>query len=227
MSASFPSQEGWVSFDVPDAGKPVKTYYKVIGDLSGTSIPLIVLHGGPGAGHEYLYPLIDLYQKHKIPIVFYDQIGCAQSTHLPEKLGDERFWSVGLFIRELENLIEKLNVKSRGYYVYGSSWGGMLAGAFAARQPLGLKKLVIASGPCDMRLYVKGLRALVKKLPEEIQNVLEDCEKRGHYEGPEYDNAYMAFAKRFTCRLDPFPEDFQKAFAHLQADRTAELTMYV
>jgi len=225
MAASFPSSEGWVSFDVPEAGKPVTTYYKIIGELSEESIPLIALHGGPGAGHEYLYPLIDLYEKHKLPIVYYDQIGCAQSTHLPEKLGDEEFWSFDLFIRELENLIEKLNI--REYYVYGSSWGGILAGEYASRQPRGLKKLVIASGPCDMRLYSQGVQRLLKQLPDESQKVLEDCEKRNHYEGPEYENACLEFAKRFTCRLDPFPEDLQKAFVHLQADRTTELTMYV
>lgn len=71
----------------------------------------------------------------------------------------------------------------------------------------GLKKLVIASGPCDMRFYSKGVQALLKQLLEDIQKVLEDSERRVLYEGPKNEKACMEFAKRFTCRLDPFPED--------------------
>ena len=224
MDADFPSHEGWVSFEVPEAGKPVSTFYKIIGDVTEAT-PLIALHGGPGAGHEYLYPLTDLYKDHKIPIVFYDQIGCASSTHLPEKLGDETFWTFDLFIKELENLIDKLDIRSRGFYVYGSSWGAVLAGAYASRQPLGLKKLIISSGPCDMDLYTKGVQSLLKQLPDKYQQVLAECERKEKYEGPEYEEACLEFAKRFTCRLDPFPKGLQDAFVHLSEDRTTELTM--
>lgn len=224
MDAEFPSQEGRVSFDVPDAGKPVTTFYKLIGDVTSAN-PLIALHGGPDAGHEYLYPLTDLYKTHKIPIVFYDQIGCANSTHFPEKLGDEVFWTLDLFIKELDNLIEKLDLRSRGFYVYGSSWGGVLAGTYASRQPHGLKKLVIASALCDMSLYMQGVQSILKQLPEKYQKVLEECEREEKYEGPEYEEACLEFAKQFTCRLDPFPKGLQDSFAHLSEDRTAELTM--
>ncbi|CAJ2502236.1 Uu.00g096300.m01.CDS01 [Anthostomella pinea] len=52
-----PTTESEVSRTTP-TGEPSTTCYKIIGDLSSaTSPPLIALHGGPGAGHEYLSPL--------------------------------------------------------------------------------------------------------------------------------------------------------------------------
>lgn len=90
MDAEFPSHEGRVSYEVPDAGKVVRTFYKIIGDLTEET-SLIAFHSGPGAGHEHLYLLTNLYKHHKIPVVFYNQIRCADFTHSPEKIGDEVF----------------------------------------------------------------------------------------------------------------------------------------
>lgn len=50
----------------------------------------------------------------------YDQIGCGRSTDLPEKLGDEAFWSVELFVAELDNL----GLRETGFHLLGQSWGG-------------------------------------------------------------------------------------------------------
>jgi pimeloyl-ACP methyl ester carboxylesterase len=119
----IPKSEGEVAFDVPNAGKPCKTWYKVLGSLEDTTSPVLIgLHGGPGSGHEYLVPLADLYGSYEIPTVLYDQIGCGGSTHLQEKAGDAEFWSFDLFIRELDNLIDYLEIRERGFCVLGQSW---------------------------------------------------------------------------------------------------------
>lgn len=98
----LPISEGEVAFEVPDAGKPCKTWYKILGSLEDTTGPVLIgLHGGPGSGHEYLVPLADLYRPYSIPTVLYNQIGCGRSTHLREKMGNAQFWSYDLFIREL------------------------------------------------------------------------------------------------------------------------------
>ncbi|KAI2462785.1 hypothetical protein F4781DRAFT_172937 [Annulohypoxylon bovei var. microspora] len=92
--------EGIAEFKVSGLSEACHTWYKVVGDLKDSSkIPLIILHGGPGACHEYLLPLTDLSSS--IPLVFYDQIGNGRSTHLPDKAGDETFWSIDLFKNEL------------------------------------------------------------------------------------------------------------------------------
>jgi len=38
--------EGEVDFEVKDAGKPCKTWYKIFGDLNAGIRPLVTLHGG-------------------------------------------------------------------------------------------------------------------------------------------------------------------------------------
>lgn len=228
---SLPVLEATVPFNAPNGGKPGKTWYKIIGDLSPspnstTPLPpvLVALHGGPGAGHQYLSPLTDLYLSHRIPIIFYDQVGCGNSTHYREKLGDTSFWTFDLFLAELDNLIDHLRLRSRGFYVLGQSWGGMLVGTYAARRPAGLRKAVVASGPASMPLYVQGMRGLVAGLGEAVREVLERGGARG---SEEYKRAEAVFYAKHVCALDPRPEDLEQAFRNLREDSTAYLTMCV
>ncbi|KAI6090757.1 Alpha/Beta hydrolase protein [Hypoxylon rubiginosum] len=225
MSA-YPTVEGEVPFAAPNSGRPCSTWYKVVGDLDKSpNYPLIALHGGPGAGHEYLASLIDLVEQHNIPIVFYDQIGCGRSTHLRDKLGDATFWTFDLFIAELNNLVDHLQLRSKGFCVLGQSWGGMLAGMYAARRPEGLKKLVIAGSPASFPLFVEGGKQQRASLPADIQKVLEEGDRTGNFETPEYKRASTSFYKKHVCRVDPLPEPVQQAFANLKDDSTAYNTM--
>ncbi|MEK7248701.1 MAG: alpha/beta fold hydrolase, partial [Chloroflexota bacterium] len=52
-------------------------WYKIGGD--GPGVPLLLLHGGPGAGHDYLEPMATLGDDR--PVVFYDQLGCGNSDN--------------------------------------------------------------------------------------------------------------------------------------------------
>jgi L-proline amide hydrolase len=78
-------KEGTIPFDYPSAGKRCETWYKIVGDLSSGVTPLVTLHGGPGVSHDYMIQFSDLYELYGIPVIFYDQLGCARSTHLREK----------------------------------------------------------------------------------------------------------------------------------------------
>lgn len=220
-----PITEGEVAYDVPHAGKPVKTYYKIIGDLSSGVSPLIGLHGGPGSGHNYLVVLADILQKHGIPIVIYDQIGCGRSTHFKERMGDGAFWSFDLFVGELDNLIDHLNLRDRGFYILGQSWGGVLGANYAARQPRGLKKLVISSGPASISKFEEGLKRLVSELPADIRAILEECERKGDTESAEYQKVVSAFTKAHVCRLDPYPDEIKESQQNLRDDPTPYMTM--
>jgi pimeloyl-ACP methyl ester carboxylesterase len=82
----------------------------------------------------------------------YDQLGCGRSTHLPEKKGDVDFWTVKLFLRELDNLLSHLGIQNN-YDLYGHSWGGNLASEHAVCQPEGLNKLIIANAPSSSRCF--------------------------------------------------------------------------
>ncbi|PMD64140.1 alpha/beta-hydrolase [Hyaloscypha bicolor E] len=52
-------REGIVPLKIQHIDAPCHIYYNIIGDLSSNSPRLIVLHGGPGTGHEYLLPTGD------------------------------------------------------------------------------------------------------------------------------------------------------------------------
>ncbi|KAI1205004.1 proline iminopeptidase [Annulohypoxylon truncatum] len=215
--------EGEIPFDAPGTSKPCKTWYKVVGDL--TTPPLVALHGGPGAGHEYLTSLTDLHEKYKIPIIYYDQIGCGRSTRFPEKTGDDLFWTFNLFIQELENLVRHFNLHQLGFYILGQSWGGIFGGAYASSRPEGLRKLVLAGAPASIPLYAKGCRDLLSQLPKDVRETIEECERKGDFESPEYEKASAVFYGQHVCRLDPFPEPVMMAFQHLHEDPTAYLTI--
>lgn len=106
-----PVLEGEANFYYPAAGKELKTWYKITGDLTSGVVPLIILHGGPGVGCAAYNPLSDLTVKYSIPIIQYDQVGCGRSTHLREKAdAGIEFWNDSLFVNELESLIAHLEL---------------------------------------------------------------------------------------------------------------------
>jgi pimeloyl-ACP methyl ester carboxylesterase len=59
---------------------------------------VMILHGGPGAAHDYTLAMTSLADDGRA-VVHYDQLGCGRSTHLPD--ADPSFWTVDLFVAEL------------------------------------------------------------------------------------------------------------------------------
>ncbi|KZT08023.1 proline-specific peptidase [Laetiporus sulphureus 93-53] len=212
---------GRVDFVV--SNETYQTWYKVYGDLKSGVRPLVTLHGGPGIPHQYLLPHIDLCKLYSIPVVFYDQIGCGESTHLPDK--PKEFWRMDLFLDELENLVARLGIQNN-FDVLGHSAGGRLAASLACyRHPPGLKRLVIFSSPASMKFWVDGCRSLLAQLPEDVQDVIRKHEEAGTTDDPEYQKATGVFFARHVCRIDPQPQDLQTALAAMAAEPTVYRTM--
>jgi proline-specific peptidase len=226
MSAP-PTIEAEVPFDAPGAGKPCKTWYKMVGSLADAAgPPLIALHGGPGAGHGYMTSLTDLWTTYGIPVIFYDQVGCGRSTNLREKAGDVKLWTFDLYIRELDNLIDHLKLRDKGFYLLGQSWGGMVSGQYACSRPKGLKALVIAGGPASIPLLAEGFKGLLAALPDDARQTLDACNEKGDYESEKFEKAAAVFYARHVCRLkDPKPDEIQSAFRNLKDDPTAYLAL--
>lgn len=221
------SIEGFAPFPVPGLAEPCQTWYKVIGDLNTSAAPpLIVLHGGPGACHDYLLPLSDLAPS--TPLVFYDQIGNGRSTHLPEKNGDEKFWSVELFMEELDNLLLYLKLKDRPIDLYGHSWGGMLAAEWAAARPPNLRRLIISNSLASMDVWREGVSMLRAQLPADVQKVLDHAEETLDFESSEYQDAVEVFYKRHLSLSRPWPSaEVQAALDWFAKDPTTYGTMWV
>lgn len=193
-----------------------ETWYRVTGELHDGATPLVVLHGGPGATHDYVSSLADLAATGRA-VVHYDQLGCGRSTHFPDR-GAE-FYDVALFLEELDALLRHLGIAER-YHVLGQSWGGMLAAEHAIRRPAGLGALVISNSPASMDLWVAEAQRLRQGLEPAVRDALDRHERDGTLEDPEYLAATQAFYDRHVCRVVPNPPEVQASFAALGADPT-------
>ncbi|PSR72909.1 hypothetical protein PHLCEN_2v11212 [Hermanssonia centrifuga] len=140
-------------------GETFQTWYKIVGNLTSGIRPLVILHGGPGTPHHYLATHDQLHTSHSMPVVFYDQLGCGASTHLPNKGKD--FWTEELLMNELDNLLTHLGIADN-FDLLGHSWGGMLGAAYASkRHPVGLKRIVLLDTPASMPLWEKSCALLL------------------------------------------------------------------
>jgi len=197
------------------------TWYRVVGDLKSGKTPIMVLHGGPGAGHNYCEPIADLIAQTGRAAVLYDQIGCGNSTHLPD--APKEFWTPELFMEELVLLTKHLGIADN-YAIVGQSWGGMLGMQFAITQPAGLKALVVADSPASMEVWVSEANKLRKQLPPEVEATLLKHEAAETTEDPEYVAAVDVFYARHLCRI-PQPPYVVASFEQLSADPTVYHTM--
>ncbi|PIL24033.1 hypothetical protein GSI_13784 [Ganoderma sinense ZZ0214-1] len=199
VTTNAPVTEGSIPFLYD--GETYQTYCKVFGNLAKrTNTPLVVLHGGPGLSHDYLLPLSDMTDA-DIPIVFYDQIGNSRSTHL--KSNPRAFWTIDLFIDELENVLKHFDIQD-DFSLLGHSWGGIIASEFEVRrQPTGLKRLVITNSPAEASLWVQSNAMLALSFPKEVQE--------GLAAGMQNPRAYQAALKKFHgrhgCTIQPFPKE--------------------
>jgi proline-specific peptidase len=196
VSSTTPASEGYVPF------REFRVWYRIVGELDQPALgrfPLLVLHGGPGALHNYLDPLAALAQSGR-PVVFYDQLGGGNSDW-PD---DPTLWNIDLFLEEVAAVRRELGLER--VHLLGQSWGGMLALSYALMQPVGLLSLVLANATASMPLHIAEVNKLREQLPPEVQEVLSHHEEAGTTDDPAYEEAMMAFFARHLCKLDPWPE---------------------
>ncbi|KAJ7217050.1 proline iminopeptidase, partial [Mycena pura] len=215
-----PVKEGKIPFIVGD--ETFETYYKVFGDVESCADgagPLIVLHGGPGMSHDYLSPLSDLASRSPSrAVIFYDQLGNGKSTHLLSK--NPSFWTIDLFIAELENVLAFFQVANR-FSILGHSWGGTLVSEFIVRrQPGGLRRLVLANALASSKLRNEAIASLLSGLPEDVQAVFKKHEAAGLTKSEEYKAAMMTFWAKHGCRVQPFPPEFLYSISLADKDPT-------
>ena len=186
-----------------------ETWYRVVGTGEAAGkLPVICLHGGPGATHWYLEPLEGIAAGGR-RAVFYDQLGCGASS-VPH---DPSLWTVELFAEEVYAVCAALGLEH--VHLFGNSWGGMLAMEVALTQPEWLTSLVLASSPASMPQWVEETGKLRALLPQDVQETLARHEEAGTTDSPEYEEACTVFNRRHVCLLDPLPECVARTFAAL------------
>jgi L-proline amide hydrolase len=198
----------------------LETWYRVVGDLEAGPTPVVICHGGPGAAHDYTEPIANL-SRYGRSCVLYDQLGCGNSTHLPDAPAD--FWTVQLFKDELVDLTRELGIADR-YAVVGQSWGGMLGMEHALDHPEGLRGLVVADSPASIPLWVAEANRLRADLAADVQEALTRHEEAGTTDSPEYEEATRVFYDRHLCRV-PWPDYVERSFTKMAEDPTVYHTM--
>lgn len=208
--------EGTIAF------RGFETWYRITGDLASPVTPLVVAHGGPGCTHDYVLAIAALADRGR-PVVHYDQLGAGRSTHLGDR-GDD-FWTVDLFLDELENLLIGLGINDR-YHLLGQSWGGMLAAEHAVRQPRGLRALVISNSPASMALWASEAKRLRALMPRPLEEMLDRHEAQGTTNDPEYLAATQAYYDEHVCRVLPNPPEVLRTTQYMAEDSTVYNIMF-
>lgn len=213
MSDTAPTREGYVPF------RGYQTWYQIVGEREEPGkLPLLALHGGPGATHDYLEPLSALAASGR-RVIFYDQLGCGNSDqpHNPS------LWTVDLFLNELATLRRHLGLDR--VHILGQSWGGMLGMEYALTQPSGLASLIVCDSPASMEQWVAEANRLRADLPAAVQQALTSHEEAGTTEDPAYLAAVDVFYRRHVCRVDPWPAYVTRSFAKLAENPEVYHTM--
>jgi proline iminopeptidase len=184
-----------------------KIWYKIIG-INMPGIPLLLIHGGPGASHDYLEPIGGLANER--PVIFYDQLGCGNS----DNPNDTSFWCLDRFVDELQQLIHSLGLEK--VHILGQSWGTSIAVEYVVtKNPPEVESLILSGSLISTNRWINDQKANIEHLPVEIKKVIRDCENSGYFESEEYQNAMMVFYKKHVCRLDNWPECLTNAFEKL------------
>ena len=181
-------------------------------------IKVLLLHGGPGATHEYLEGLDSFFPAAGIEYYYYDQLGSAYS----DQPKDGELWDVPRFVEEVEQVRQALKLDQSNFYLFGQSWGGVLAIEYALKYQQHLKGLIIsnmmASGPAYNEYAIKVLMpAMDQKALAEIKQL----EAKKDYANPRYmelltPHHYEHHFLRMPA--DQWPEPVNRALKHLNPD---------
>ncbi len=195
-----------------------ETWYRIVGDGEEPGkLPLLCLHGGPGACHDYLESLERVAETGRRAI-FYDQLGCGNSSRT-----DESLWNVETFVDEVGAVRDALGLGRT--HIFGSSWGGMLAMEYALTNPDGLASLVLSSSPASIPIWAEEANRLRSELPDDVRRALDEHEAAGTTDSPEYQAATQEFYKRHVCRLDPWPGGVLRSFTQMEENPDVYLYM--
>ena len=172
-------------------------------ELSGNpdGIPLVFLHGGPGAG---VSPLYRRYFDPKIyKIILFDQRGSGKST--PYASCDNN--TSQDLIEDIKSLLDHLDISRT--IIYGGSWGSTLALLYAQKHPDTVSSLVLRGiflcRKNDIKwFYQSGADSIFPEYWREFIDGIPDSEKS---------NLLDAFYKRIHGGDDNVSEKFCKQWS--------------
>jgi proline iminopeptidase len=184
--------------------------YKVWTKKAGNGkIKVLLLHGGPGIPHDYLECFEDFLPKEGMEIYFYDQLGCGNSD-IPN---DTSLWHLPRFVEEVEAVRKGLKLDE--FYIFGHSWGTMLAMEYVAKYPSHVKGAVFSNMTAGMQSFTAYLDTLKNRLlaPAEKQT-FDSLDKAKQYDSPLYGDLLMnRLYANALCRIpvEQWPEPLMRS----------------
>src|SRR5689334_7593836 len=179
-------------------------------------IKVLLLHGGPAAGHEYMECFESFFPKEGFEFYEYDQLG----SYYSDQPKDSSLWTIERFVEEVEQVRQAIGADSTNFYVLGNSWGGILAMEYALKYQHNMKALIVANMMASCPEYGKyAEEVLAKQMKPEVLTEIKAMEAKGDFSNPRYmelliPNSY----NEHLCRLDPWPDGFNRTMKHANGE---------
>jgi proline iminopeptidase len=180
------------------------------------SAKLLLLHGGPGSTHEYLEAFDSFLPAAGIEYYYYDQLGSAYS----DQPDDDDLWHLPRFVDELEQVRQALGLSAENFYLFGHSWGGMLAIEYALKYQQHVKGLIVSNMMAGIPAYNEYARKLTAELDPEVLAELHQLDERGDLNDPRYrelllPNHYAQHVLRIADTPEPVLRGGRRSNRHI------------
>src|SRR5678816_2470241 len=178
-------------------------------------LKVLLLHGGPGATHEYMEAFDSYFPGAGIEYYYYDQLGSAFS----DQPDDGSLWDLPRFVEEVEQVRTALKLDAKNFYLAGQSWGGLLAIEYALKYQQHLKGLVISNMMASIPAYNEyAQKVLMPRMDPAVLAEIQRLEAAKDYQNPRYfellmPNHYMLHLLRMP--VEQWPDPVNRAFKHL------------
>lgn len=178
-------------------------------------IKVLLLHGGPGATHEYFEAADSFLPSAGVEYYYYDQLGSAYS----DQPKDTSLWELPRFVEEVEQVRQALGLDKSNFYLLGHSWGGMLAIEYALKYQEHLKGLVISNMMASIPAYNEyAHEVLMPKMDQDALKEILALEKKKDFDNPRYEELLVTnYYTDHILRLAPdqWPEPVTRSFGKL------------
>lgn len=162
---------------------------------SGHGPPLVLIPGGPGSSHSYFYPFFERLSD-SIRVIYFDAYGRGRSDHA----SDPRDYTLAHDVDEIEGLRIALNLGK--ITVYGHSYGGIVAQAYALKYPKSLDHLILANTFYSAEMWQKGNNDNWNhELQNQFPDLWEELQRLRAAGGVSCDSAYQAVEGRMPASL--------------------------
>jgi proline iminopeptidase len=178
-------------------------------------LKVLLLHGGPGATHEYLEACDSFLPAAGVEYYYYDQLGSGNSDQPDEP----SLWEVDRFVDEVEQVRQALGLGAHNFVLYGHSWGGILAIEYALRYQHRLRGLVISNMMSSVPAYnAYAEKVLMPAMDQGKLIEIKALEAAGQIEDPRYlellmEQHYVHHVLRLA--REDWPDPANRGLAHI------------